>query len=540
MSTDIDVIIVGAGPVGLANANFLGQAGIKVLAIEQLDSLIDYPRAIGLDDESLRSFQSMGVAEEVLPYTTPFHWMRILTPSGKIFASFEPRTTEYGWSRRNAFNQPETDKRLFNKLSAYNNVEVRFGVAMESFDQDDESVSVNIKNADGSEETLRAQYMIACDGGNSYVRRTLGIDFEGKTAPNQWIVVDVKNDPIGTPHVYLCADPLRPYVSAALPLGIRRFEFMLVNDEKAEDFDSYDKMVDLMRKVVPNPDKVDVIRSRVYTHNARIAGSFRKGRIVLAGDAAHIMPVWQGQGYNSGIRDASNLSWKMAMVIKGQAKDTLLDTYQQERKDHAKAMIDLSVMTGNVLAPPKAWHGKVRDVVARLMDFIPPLKRYFLEMRFKPAPQFKKGAMVSTQAINKTSRVGKMFMQPTLLTQDGQKQKLDDIIGNNFAVIAWSTDPTYGMSEEQYGYWKDLGAKFIRILPDNQINHAVDTREGVITLGDMNSQLRDWFTGMADSILFLRPDRYIASMASPQSIDGISRQTLRVLSIDLDKLQGAQ
>ncbi|WP_353745721.1 FAD-dependent monooxygenase, partial [Shigella sp. FJ200903] len=116
--------------------------------------------------------------------------------------------------------------------------------------------------------------------------------------------------------------------------------------------------------------------------------------VLLAGDAAHIMPVWQGQGYNSGMRDAFNLAWKLALVIQGKARDALLDTYQQERRDHAKAMIDLSVTAGNVLAPPKRWQGTLRDGVSWLLNYLPPVKRYFLEMRFKPIPQYYGGALV--------------------------------------------------------------------------------------------------------------------------------------------------
>ena len=120
------------------------------------------------------------------------------------------------------------------------------------------------------------------------------------------------------------------------------------------------KMRQLLSKVLPDPDNVELIRQRVYTHNARIAERFRVDRVLLAGDAAHIMPVWQGQGYNSGMRDAFNLAWKLALVVNGKAGEALLDSYQQERRDHAKAMIDLSVTAGNVLAPPKRWHGAVR------------------------------------------------------------------------------------------------------------------------------------------------------------------------------------
>lgn len=170
-----------------------------------------------------------------------------------------------------------------------------------------------------------------------------------------------------------CCDPVRPYVSAALPHAVRRFEFMVMPGETEAQLSEPQNMRQLLSKVLPNPDNVELIRQRVYTHNARLAERFRIDRVLLAGDAAHIMPVWQGQGYNSGMRDAFNLAWKLALVINGKADDALLDTYQQERRDHAKAMIDLSVTAGNVLAPPKRWHGAVRDGVSWLLNYIPPV-----------------------------------------------------------------------------------------------------------------------------------------------------------------------
>ena len=356
-----EVAILGAGPVGLTIANYLSKQGVAVTIVEQLDSLIDYPRAIGIDDESLRTIQSLGLVDQVLPHTTPNHAMRFLTPKGRCFADIQPLTREFGFSRRNAFIQPQVDNVLLQGLKQYKNTQVLFSRQLTQFSQDADGVTLNLQNKEGDAETIRAQYLIACDGGNSYVRRNLGIAFEGETAPNQWIVIDLENDPLATPHIYLCCDPVRPYVSAALPHGIRRFEFMVMPGETQEELSKPENIAKLLSKVLPSTDGIEVIRQRVYTHNARIADKFRVDRILLAGDAAHIMPVWQGQGYNSGMRDAFNLAWKMALVVQGKAGPALLDSYQIERKDHAKAMIGLSVMAGHVLAPPKKWQGFVRD-----------------------------------------------------------------------------------------------------------------------------------------------------------------------------------
>ena len=522
-----DVAIVGAGPVGLMIANYLGQCGVNVTVVEKLDSLIDYPRAIGLDDESLRTFQAVGLADKVLPHTTPWHAMRFLTPKGRCFADIQPKTDEFGWSRRNAFIQPLADRVLFDGLQRFNNVKVLFSRELNSFEQSDSAVVLDLKDQHGRSERLNARYLIGCDGGNSLVRRSLDISFEGKTAPNQWIVVDIANDPLATPHVYLCCDPVRPYVSAALPHGVRRFEFMVMPGETETELSKPENLRRLLSKVLPNPDRIELIRSRVYTHNARLAGRFRQGRVLLAGDAAHIMPVWQGQGYNSGMRDALNLAWKLALVIKGLAADNLLDSYEQERRDHAQAMINLSVLAGHVLAPPKRWQGTLRDGVSWLLNYLPPVKRYFVEMRFKPMPQYTQGALIVPN--QKGSPVGKMFIQPKVLTDAGTTVLLDEVIGENFAIIAWGCDPTWGLTAEQIAQWKALGTRFIQVLPDVQLRVPSDAGPDVIRVGDCTGRLKEWFALGTSSIALVRPDRFVAGLAIPQTVGQACDELARAL-----------
>lgn len=517
-----EVAILGAGPVGLTLANYLSKQGVQVTVIEQLDQLIDYPRAIGIDDEALRTIQSLGLVEQVLPHTTPNHAMRFLTPKGHCFADIQPLTREFGFSRRNAFIQPQVDNVLLQGLKQYPQTQVLFARQLTKFSQDAQSVTLNMQNKQGEAEVVKAKYLIACDGGNSVVRRTLNIGFDGKTAPNQWIVIDIENDPLATPHIYLCCDPVRPYVSAALPHGIRRFEFMVMPGETQEELSKPESINQLLAKVLPNTQNIEVIRQRVYTHNARIADKFRVDRILLAGDAAHIMPVWQGQGYNSGMRDAFNLGWKMALVVQGKAGPELLDSYQIERKDHAKAMIDLSVMAGHVLAPPKKWQGFVRDGIAYALNYIKPIKQYLLEMRFKPMPQYHDGVLIQNKL--KHSPVGKMFIQPKVELVSGEQVLLDEIIGNDFAILAWGVDPQWGLSDATLQQWKKLGVKFIQVLPAVQLqNEKRKQFDGVICVGDIGTEIRSWFGRTNDSMVILRPDRFVAALAIPQSVDQISQ-----------------
>jgi 3-(3-hydroxy-phenyl)propionate hydroxylase len=561
---ETDVAIIGAGPVGLMIANILGLQGVRVTLIEKLDQIIDYPRAIGLDDEALRVFQAVGLADALLPHTTPDHWMRFVTRDGHCFASIEPRTDEFGWPRRNAFIQPLADRVLYEGLARFEHVQILFGHTVDAFVQDAEGVSIEVTDvrnaASGERRTIRAAYMVGADGGNSFVRRALNVPFEGRTKPNQWIVVDVRNDPIGSPHIYMHCDHERPYVSAALPHGIRRFEFMVMPGETEEELSKPENLAALIRKVVADPDKVDYIRKRVYTHNARLADTFRVERVLLAGDAAHIMPVWQGQGYNSGIRDANNLGWKLAMVAKGLADGRLLDTYTVERRAHARSMIHLSEVAGDIFAPTTRFGARFRDRFVRSMNLFPAVKRYFVEMRFKPMPRYEAGvvllpppqqaggwlARVLERSGNSApgrllglmsqkrdsligrlaygrdplaaSPVGRMFIQPRVRLADGRVVRLDDAIGNGFAVLAWGADPTFGLTREARALWERLGARFVFAKPDVQLDYAEDVPEDVLALGDVQGRLKDWFSRLPESVVLLRPDRFVAGVCTPQQV----------------------
>lgn len=515
---DADVLIVGAGPVGLLLANLLGAAGQSVIIIEQLPALIDYPRGVGMDDECLRALQAVDLAEKVLPHTTPFQVMKFYTSRGRCFAVIDPRTDEFGWPRRNAFIQPLADAVMAEGLRRFPRVQLRMACTMMALETSLGSVSVRVATAQGAEHTLRVRYVVGSDGGRSAVRKALGIVFEGRTAPNRWVVMDLLRDPIGTPGVHFHCDAHRPYVSIALPHGVRRLEFMLTADEAKDDVVSESSITEMLARALDHPGVVERLRTRVYTHNGRLAGRFRQGRVLLAGDAAHVMPVWQGQGYNSGIRDAFNLGWKLAMVLRGAADDALLDSYEAERREHARAMIMLSETAGRIFAPGNAALALLRDVATRALQAMPAIKRYFLEMRFKPMPRYRIGALHYANGFDPASPVGTMFIQPRVDTMDAANQRLDDVLGAGFAVIAWGIDPSHHLSAPARAVLTTLDARLFCAVPPNQLAYESLRRSGSAILGDRDLRLKAWFEQHRESILVLRPDRFVAAACQGKNL----------------------
>jgi 3-(3-hydroxy-phenyl)propionate hydroxylase len=528
--TATDVVIVGAGPVGLTLANILGLHGVTTAIVEQRDVLIDYPRGVGIDDESFRAFQGIGMIEHVLPHTNAHQIMRFVNGKGRLLAEIAPTEEPFGWPRRNGFIQPLVDAELLKGLDRFENVTVHWSQRFEAFEEGPDGIGVDVAGPDGARRRLQARYLVGCDGGRSLTRQLTGTTFEGTTSPTRWAVIDLRNDPLGSPNVYVGADPSRPFVSVSLAHGVRRFEFMIYDDEPDELVDDQAFLGRLLEPHVPHPLEVDVIRRRVYTHHSRIAGTFRAGRVFLAGDAAHLMPVWQGQGYNSGIRDAVNLGWKLAAVLKGVSGDALLDTYDPERRAHARAMIDLSTTVGRFISPTNRVVAALRDRVAMAASVVPGIKRHLVEMRFKPMPRYTTGAVTYLHAGADDSAVGRQFIQPRVDTRDATDVLLDDAIGPWFAVLCWNNDPLAVLGGEAQR-WIALGARLVALRPNSQLHWPGTNSAYVEVVGDRTGALKRWFDQHVSSVLFLRPDRFVAGACVAQNAPEVSRALVAALSL---------
>ncbi|MFD3948844.1 bifunctional 3-(3-hydroxy-phenyl)propionate/3-hydroxycinnamic acid hydroxylase [Streptomyces albidoflavus] len=556
---DTDVVVIGAGPVGLTLANLIGVRGHRAIVLEARHELIDYPRGVGLDDESIRTLRTAGLWERVRPFTVPHHVVRLVNGTGKVLATNNPRTEEFGYPRKHGFVQPLVDRELAAGLDRFSGTELRFGHRVVGLDDHGDHVTVTAERLDPDGEvvatrTVTARYAVGCEGGSSFTRKWMGVGFEGDSPSTRWVVVDVADDPIGTPSVYLGADPRRPYVSIGLPQGIRRWEFMLHDDEPTALCDDPAFMRALLARHVPDPAALRLINQRTFTHHGRVAAEFRKGGVFLAGDAAHLMPVWLGQGWNSGIRDATNLAWKLSAVLAGEAGDALLDTYTVERRKHASDMIDVNMAAGTVMKMGRLG-GAVRDVAASALNLVPKWKSYFTELRFKPMPRYAAGVVVDqatlvpgrarpgfkgtrrgnaagvlapfTDSPGTVSPVGMQFIQPRVNTADATDVLLDEVTGDWWTLATWGTDPTAYLDDAALALVRRHRVRLVSFMPETQRAWAEERYASapapVTVVGDATGALKDWFDVRACGLVLLRPDHFVAAAC-------LTRQAPRALA----------
>jgi len=521
------VIIVGAGPSGVTLANLLGVYGIDTVLIERSKGILPYPRAVGMDDEALRIFQTAGMADAIVDDVIQNVSMRMFDAKGTCFADIRPSTREFGWWRRNIFMQQLAERTLRRGLERFPHVQLRLGEEVIGAEQDAHGVTLQIRREDGELYVLQADYCVAADGGRSPMREILGIPLVGKTLPRKWVVVDVKNAPVDAPYTALNCDPRRPNVCIYLPYNYRRWEFMLFPGEDPDVMVQPDSLRRLIAPYVLDPDAIEIVNARSYVHHSRVADRLVTGRIALIGDAAHLSQPWIGQGLNAGLRDAGNLAWKLAGIVRGELQPDVLQTYDSERHGHAKAMIDLADTFGAMLMPTSRVKAKLRDLFFSMVRFLPGVKDYVLQMRFKPMPIYEKGVVLPAEG---QPMIGRMFIQPDVEDAAGRRQKLDDVLGPWFAIMGWQVDPQEMLSQTDRDFWRALGARFIHITRSRsgQSGEArINSTYGSDCVEDVDNHLANWFEAHPGAIVVLRPDRYIAAHTKPGGLAGVTQDFRR-------------
>lgn len=430
-----DVVIVGAGPVGLTLANLLGVQGVRTLVIERNARLEGEPRAVTLDDESLRTMQSAGLVDQVLKDVVQGYGVQYIDWRGKPFAAIQPTRQEYGYAKRNAFRQPLLVRTLHDGLARFGHIEVRFGHEFVSFEQHSRVVRCTVKTADGVHQVTTASWLVACDGGRSPIRELCGIKLDGNTFPERWLIVDLAERTMPLRHTRTYCDPRRPAIRLPGPQASVRYEFMLRPGDRDEDVLDEKTFRAWIAHRVPEDAQLPLVRKAIYGFHARVATRWKEGRVLLAGDAAHLTPPFAGQGLNSGIRDATNLAWKLAAVTRWGANEDLIDSYEQERRPHATALIRMALRIGTFMQPKTVPGAAMTQAALRLACLVPACRDYILQLRFKPKPQLWAGYFQPSLRQPRSE----LLPQPLVEHHERGLVRLDELLGDGFAVIGYDS-----------------------------------------------------------------------------------------------------
>jgi 3-(3-hydroxy-phenyl)propionate hydroxylase len=536
-----DVAVIGAGPCGITMANLLAVYGVRAVVIDAQPGVYEYPRAVGIDDESLRTYQAVGVVRRLLEDIVQNTPIRYYTSWGRLMAHVAPSVRPFGWPRRNNFLQPLFEAALREKAAMSDSVELWLGARLDGYQQDADGVTADIENSAGEAVRLRARYLVGTDGGRSTVRKIAGVAMTGTTAPSKWLVVDTADDELDAPYSAVYCDPVRPVLMIPLPYGHRRWEFKLNDtDDESALTDPQRVLTELIAPRYGSTPLPRVLRSAVYLHHSRTAERFRAGRVFLAGDAAHLQPPFFGQGMNSGIRDATNLAWKLALVLQGSAGDGLLDTYDSERREHAATMVNFATRMGQMYLPHNSVTERVRDAVFRGAQKIPGARDYILQMKYKPMPRYTRGVVVPYAGSSPDVPLGRMFIQPAVENADGDRVLLDDAIGSSFALLGLHVDPSSALSAEAAAWWRSLGARSVQVLaprgapgPDPGGRRKRPGRPGddwPVVVEDVDGAFRDWLLKRpAYNVVVLRPDRYVAAVCPLGDLEQVTGRLRRIL-----------
>ncbi|CAN5416974.1 bifunctional 3-(3-hydroxy-phenyl)propionate/3-hydroxycinnamic acid hydroxylase [soil metagenome] len=517
-----DVIVIGAGPVGLTLANLLGVHGIRTLVIERNDHIEGEPRAVTIDDESLRTMQSAGLAEKVVKDVVMGYGVQYFAWNGKPLASIQPTRQEYGYPKRNAFRQAVLVRTLADGLRRFPHVEVRFSHELMSFEQGADSVTCTVK-VDGELQKLEASWLVGCDGGRSKVRELCGVVLDGSTFAERWLIVDLAERTVPLRHTRTYCDPRRPAIRLPGPAGSLRYEFMLRPGDKDEDVLVDATFREWIRRRVPEDADLPLVRKVVYGFHARVANSWKQGRVLLAGDAAHLTPPFAGQGLNSGIRDATNLAWKLAAIVKGVSPASLMDSYEPERKPHAAALIKMALRIGSFMQPKTIFGAALAQAALRTACLIPACRDYILQLKFKPKPQYSQGAFIATAAHPNSE----LLPQPIVEHSERGPVLLDEVLGNGFSVIGFDS-PLFRANAARFmprgvsGVLSGtLRGKVVAIVRTENDFIGAEPDAGIERIRDTNGDLTRLLDRHGAVVMVVRPDRYwslivdAAALAAP-------------------------
>jgi 3-(3-hydroxy-phenyl)propionate hydroxylase/flavoprotein hydroxylase len=490
-AVDTDVAVVGYGPVGMVVAALLGKRGHRTVVLERYPGLYHLPRAGVFDDETMRTFAALGVAEEILSdlKAPQRYWFQ--NAAGERLIEFDlAEFGRSGWAEMYGFYQPYLEDALDKACRDLPRVDIRHSAMVTALVQNRSSVTLTVTTPDAT-DTVTARYVVACDGGNSFVRQHLEIDQDDYGFGEAWMVCDFKlRTPVDLPMMQVC-DPRQP--TAIVPIGRQhqRISFMLNSELESEQESRPDRV---WHRAAPylRRDQADLIRVATYSFRSLVARSWRVGRVVLAGDAAHQMPPFLGQGMCSGIRDAQNVAFKLDLILQGRSPD-LLDTYQQERDPHVRAVIERGITLGRVQT--------VRDpVIAAERD------RRLIAERAGGQVQAKirlPGLDAGFFAAESGPGCGELSVQGVV--DDGTEPKLLDFAAGHGFHLLVTADLLREL--ESGGYVAALRKAGVVVVG---LANQGDTHGGVV---DVDGAYRRWFGEHGWIAVAVRPDFYVYGTA---------------------------
>lgn len=484
----VDISIVGSGPVGATLANLIADFGHSVAIIEKEMEVYRMPRAVHIDDEVLRIFQAVGILNDLKESITPFKKMQFVSATGKILMEVKSKEghAPYGHSPANWFFQPDLERQLRAAFKAKEKVHWFKGYEVVEVADTGNDASLKAINTQNQEQiTIQSKYLIGCDGGRSMVRKSMGVDFENLNFDQPWMVIDTflksEKDAKLLPalHQQIC-DPKRPTTYVPGVGRHRRFEFMLVDGDTKESIAQPDTIKKLISPFI-EPDKLEIARSAVYTFHGLTVAQWRKGRLLLAGDSAHQMPPFAGQGMCSGIRDAHNLAFKLDLVLKGKTKEQLLDTYQSERKPHVTAISKGAITMGKAIQPQHL----IRVVLRNMLFFLARNSAFLqkkMEGDFSRKLPYGQGFLGKQHPLS-----GQLAIQPNVQVA-GKELLLDELLGNQFAIISR----------------KEISAPLI-----THFKSRLNGQVFLVGKSFTSTKLAEWMRAHKMEFVIIRPDRYI-------------------------------
>ena len=497
-SFDTDVAIVGYGPSGVSAANFLASRGVKAIVLERAQGIYPRARAVTINDWTMRCYQSVGLSDELKTVMEEPFCVRVMTFAGQELRRNVSGYGNLGFPLTYSIYQPAMEEKLRAGADRYPELlSIRFGKDVVDLAQDADGVTLSIRDlASGQASKLRARYVLACDGGSSTIRERLGIPLLGNTGETRWVVIDsrVKRWWPNRHMITLWSDSKRPVVDIALAMGNHRWELPLEDHESESDFDNAEALWRLLATMGVTRDDVEIHQHAFYKHHVRHAERWRDGRVILVGDAAHLMPPWAGQGMQSGVRDAFNISWKLAGILDGSLPASILDTYQPERAPNVEYYTRLSVELGRVMK--QEFTDEEKQAMQRHTGEPPPSLPVV-------SPEIVTGWVVGDTGSD--SIVGKFVPQPLVATTNGRLNLLDDVIGNGFVLLGAEIDPRALLNDEQRRGWDGVGASYRAIRPGDKHSEAVDD------IIDIGGTLLAWMKVYGARCIAVRPDRFVAA-----------------------------